>query len=85
MNKIVLTLATLALLGASCKKERNCNCKYQQKVIKPSGTTEVSQSYTMVMKDVSYLTAMKACVHSQVEEKPNDSTTVTIDTHCSLD
>ena len=84
MKKTIILLAVVPLVFTACKKDRVCNCKEVYNVKTPTVSEDVITEYAITMKDVSYMTAMKACVHSKVVDV-EDTTTYTTDTNCSLE
>ena len=78
LNLIVIAVAALSF--ASCKKDRVCECKTQYD-IPGIGSTFETDVYTL--KDVSKITANRACIHKEWEEIENGQKT-RIDIYCQL-
>ena len=78
MKKNIIALSALIILGlASCKKDRNCECKYTDTF---PGSTAVTETYTLI--DVSKGTAKKACIDMKSTYGTGTTYTETID--CEL-
>lgn len=77
MKKItILSIAVAALSFASCKKDRTCNCTFND-----GSPGAVTQNYTVVFKKVSKGSAKAACMSSKTTP---DGQTDTETVNCTL-
>jgi hypothetical protein len=89
MKKLLLIVAVIGLVFASCKKDRVCSCKivtsYTGTPIPPfKKPNDNVTDYNITLVSTGLITARRACVHTKQTSEIGYGITENVDQNCSL-